>query len=423
MSRKVRGGSRRPASRSSGGNRWIIPTVVLFVVLPIGAAVLTAVGGDSTPEIEKLRESRDGSSSLGRPATPLLPEGGPDRYAITYRITDTASDTVSRSTEDIVVRRPFDARLVVREGWTPGQGSVRARRTTTITKLGSTGGDGRWTLFFLPPALATTDVRFGAALDQALADGAVVAREQRRVGDRVCQVFRAGSSLQAGLLTPYEPGSPSFADVCVDAEGMVLEEVWSIDGKRVQRRLAIDVKTGDDVPASLVADDTFAIPADAQTVPVAQGGGSARRVDPNSRPPGAFRVLPDDHVPDGFVFTDRWAVVSPRLDILRDPTRTGEPSSTSSLVDVYVRGPDVILIDRGATTGDGKLPEAMVTQPVDLGGLGIGEAITDFRMNEVRATAGRDFVRVQGTVPIPILVEVAQALTVVEGGELVYLDD
>lgn len=400
----------------------MIPTIGLLVVLPIGAAVYDAVaGGDNVSEVDRLRERRDGSVSLGRPAVPLLPESAPEQYMITYVIADTASEAPSFSNEEVVVRRPFDARLVIRDGTTPGEGAVRGRRVSQITKLASSGADGRTTLFSIPPALATTDVRFGPALDQALADGDIAAREQRRVGGRICQVFRAGSSLQAGLLTPYEPGARSFADVCVDAEGMVLEEVWTIDGKRVQRRLAVEVATGDEV--EIATDETFAIPADVETIPTAQGGGSARRVAKDSRPPGAFRVLPDDQIPDGFEFTDRWAVVAPRLDIMRDPTRTGEPSSTSSLIDVFVRGADVIMIDRGATTGDGKLPEAAVSRPVDLGALGQGEAITDFRMNEVRSTSGRDFVRVQGTVPIPILVEVAQALTTVEGGELVFLDD
>jgi len=409
-----------PGSPVPGSNRWIIPTVLLFVVLPVGGALFQAFGGDDpSSDAEELRGDRSGSVSLGRSRTPLLPDPAalPETYSIVYVATDTASEKVSITNEEVQVRRPFDARVTVRDGAEIGKGDIRGLRVSRLTKIATRGSDGQWTVFDIPPALATTDVRFGAALDQALADGAIAVRERRRVEGRVCQVFRAGSSLQAGTLTPYQPGSPDFADVCIDEEGLVLEEVWSIDGKRVLRRLAAEVQTDVDL-----RDDRFAIPADARTVPPSQGGGSARPVDPQSRPPGAFRELPPEAVPEGFELLGRWAVVSPRLDVMRDPTKPADPGSTASTVTVYVRGADVLVVDQGALTGSGTLPTAAATRPANLGPLGQGEAITDFRMNEVRAQSGSDFVRIYGTLPIPLLVEAAHALTVVPGGELRYLD-
>ena len=399
------------AAASTSSNRWIIPTVALFVVLPVGAAIAQAVGGGNSPsEIEKLRADRTGSASLGREATPLLPDDAPASFSIDYRVTETASDTPSLTNERVNIRRPFDAEVTIREGHVLGKGAVRGRRVSVLTKLAQTTSS-QSTLLTIPPALATSDVRFGAALDQAIEDGDIAIRERRRVAGRECQVFRAGSSLQAGVLTPYEPGSQTFADVCIDAEGLLLEEVWTLDGKRVQRRVAADVRT--DVTLD---DDLFTMPAGAREIGAADGGGSARLMDPGTRPPGAFWELPADQVPSGFELHSRWAVVAPRLDVLRDPTRPQESSNSISTVTVYVRGADVLMIDQGAVTGTGKLPESETARGVDLGGLGQGFTITDFRMNEVRAQSGPDFVRVSGTVPLPMLVEAARALTVVPGG-------
>ena len=405
--------------RASGSNRWLIPALALFVVLPIGAAVAQAFsGGKDTSEADKVRADRAGSVSLGRHPAPLLPDEAATTFSIVYVLTDTATDNVNYSNEEVQVRRPFDARVVTRDGKEPGKGRVRGQRVSSLTKLAMRGADDGWTIFEIPPALATADVRFGAALDQALADGDVAVRERRRIEGRECQVFRAGSSLQAGILTPYQPGASTFADVCVDREGLVLEEVWTIDGKRVQRKLAVEVQTDVDL-----RDDRFAMPEKANVISTANGGGSAKRVDPASRPPGAFRELPAEGVPSGFEHYGRWAVIAPRLDVMRDPTKPAESNSSASVVDVYVNGPDVLVIDQGGLTGSGKLPSGGVTRPVDLGGLGIGEGITDFRMNEVRAQIGPDFVRVYGTLPLPLLVEAAHALRIVPGGELRYLDE
>jgi hypothetical protein len=41
----------------------------------------------------------------------------------------------------------------------------------------------------------------------------------------------------------------------------------------------------------------------------------------------------------------------------------------------------------------------------------------------VRAQMGPDFVRVYGTLPLPLLVEAAHALRIVPGGELRYLEE
>ena len=404
--------SRRPRGRDS--NRWLIPALALFVVLPVGGAIAQAVlGGDNETAVDRLRRDRSGSVSLGRPAAPMLPENTPVSYVIGYQVIETASDRPLLTNEVVEVRRPFDARWISREGTIVGKGKTRGERVSSLTRLATKSVDGKWALFEIPPALATTDVRFGAALDQALEDGDIQPREQRRIAGRECQVFRAGSSLQAGLLTRYEPGSPTFADVCVDRDGLLLEEVWSIDGKRVQRRLAVEVRVDVTLP-----DAIFAIPDDAQSIPLKDGGGAARRVDLSERPPGAFRVLPQEATPEGFALLGRWAVVSPRLEVMRDPTNPGQADSSSSVVDVYTRGPDVLVIDRGTSTGRGSLPESDTARPVDLGALGQGFAITDFRMNEVRAVGSTDFTRVYGTLPIPLLVEAAQALTIVPGGAL-----
>jgi hypothetical protein len=404
--------------RGGGRDRWVIPTLVLFVGLPVGLAVAQAFRGSSSgdEQLERLREDRTGSSFVAPAGAPLLPAREPASYDITYALVDTSREPVSRSNERRQVRRPFHARVTTRDGDVVGRGALLGQRISNPTSLATAGRDNRWLLLEIGPALATSDLRFGPALDLALAEGDLAVRERRRVQGRTCQVFRAGSSVQAGNLTPYEPGSSSWADVCIDEAGLVLEEIWTIDGVRAQRRLAVDVK--EDVELD---DRLFELPADATEVPTTEGGGSATPLTLDSRPPGAFYELPPAAVPEGLSLTGRYALVTPRLEIQRDPTSAERPSSTTSVVSVYEGGPDLLVIDQGSLTGSADLPEAPTSRPVDLGLLGQGTAFTDFRTNEVRVVRGSEFVRISGTLPLERLLEVARRLTVAEGGTLTPL--
>ena len=395
---------------------------MLLVGLPIGLAIYQALaGGSDESAADRLRADRAGSVSLGRFPSPLLPSRVPESYRISYRVADTATDVGDMTTEEVKVRRPFDARIVVRDA-NADAGNVRTERLTVLTTLAAKSSDGRWTAFSIGPNLATSDLRFGPALDQAIEEGDIEVRERRRVLGRECQVFRAGSTLAAGILTPYERGARDFADVCVDEAGLVVEEVWTLDGKRVQRRVAVevdeDVAFDDDDPA-------FRLPANVSRVSAASGGGSARKLAEGSLPPGAFWDVGAGGLPEGFSPLGRWAVVTPNIEVMRDPTQASVPKTASSVSSVWVRGADLLVVDQGVVSGSAGLPSPTTSRPVDLGGLGLGEAFTDFRTNEVRVSTGRagEFVRIYGTLPLPLLVEVARAMTVVPGNELRYADD
>ena len=403
---------RRPPPAAD--NRWLVPALLLFVALPVGFAVFQAIGAsDGADGLEEAREDRAGSTSLGRSAAPLLPTRVPRSYEIHYVSTDTARDPVAVSNEIRQVRRPFHARVTTREGAEPGRGKVLGQRISNDTTLATAGADGKWLVLEVGPTLATGDLRFGPALDRALAEGDVVARERRRVGGRTCQVFRAGSSLQAGSLTPYERGSSSYADVCIDDAGLVIEEVWVLDGKRVQRRLATAVREENDLD-----DGLFTLPTEAARLSVQEGGGSATALTLDSRPPGPFYELPEPARPPGFELVGRFALITPRLEVMRDPTNQSQPSSTTSVATVYVNGPDVLVVDQGTLTGSATLPEAPTSRDVDLGLVGQGTAFSVFRTNEVRARRGGDYLRIYGTLALEQLLEVTRSLTVTEGGTL-----
>src|SRR5207249_3361844 len=82
--------------------------------------------------------------------------------------------------------------------------------------------------------------------------------------------------------------------------------------------------------------------------PLSQGGGSFRPVDPASRPPGTFWELPGS-LPDGYTRQGRYAVVPPQPENFSNPgLRSNRLAGVS---DVLVRGPDVIVVDRGGTLG------------------------------------------------------------------------
>lgn len=393
--------------------------MLLFVAAPVAFAVAQAVrstAGDDD-SIEARREDRRGSTQIRSSGDVRLPDRVPLSYDITYLSTDTSRDPVTVTNERHQVRRPFHARVTIRQGDEPGSGDIVGQRVSTETSLATAGRDARWLLLEIGPAIATSDLRFGSSLEQALAEGDFHPREQRRVEGRTCQVFRAGSSVQAGNLVPYEPGADSWADVCIDDAGLVLEELWVLDGRRVQRRLAIDVE--EDVEFD---DDLFDAPDDATALAVGEGGGSVTRLTPDSRPPGLFHELPSDVLPDGFTLMGKYALITPRLELARDPTAEAKPQSTSSVATVYVRGPDVLVVDQGNLTGDGTLPPAPTGRDVDLGRLGQGTAFTDLRANEVRALRGSEYLRVYGTIPIQQLLAVTRELAVVEGGSLTPAD-
>ena len=322
-----------------------------------------------------------------------------DAYAITYRVEEQDDGDVRIETVRLTVDRPFRSRLETRDG-----DRVVSLRVADFTYLGTRDESGNETVLTAAPAAAPGDVR----ADLIVGDGG---REVRRVAGRVCQVHRFGAPLLDGDVV-----AGAAVDECIDGDGLVLEEVVHDGGAIVRRWLAESVDTSPRVDAG-----EFRLP-DVSPLPVAEGGGSARAVDPATEPPGQFWTL--DAPPTGFALKGRYSVVPPQEARTDDPVT--RPQVIAGVVDVFTRGSDVLLIDQGATLGRvppfGAHPEGEL---VDLGVLArTGEWFLTPIGAEVRALIppGR-YVKVSGSLLADRLIAIAQALRPVEGEGLRFLDE
>ncbi len=192
---------------------------------------------------------------------------------------------------------------------------------------------------------------------------------------------------------------------CVDAQGLVLEERWTTaGGQRVLTKRAIDLELGDDVPAVDLPD--------ADPLPDAQGNGAVNELAADAAPPfvEAWRLAP----PDGFTFVGRYAVVPARLS--QSPEALATDPSVALYTDVWRRGPDVLLLDQGAsTTGSPPFDPSSTIGTTDLPALGRAVLAVDLRIAEIRLTRPEGgFVRLAGTIDLAELTALAASLELVE---------
>lgn len=417
-------GSERPPRRSGLAlaallGFVLVSTIGYLVVADRGGGEGSAEPGPATEELD-----RAGSAPLpsGSAAVALDPSLVPARYRVTYRVETYAGGEEVVHTESLEVDRPFLSRVELRAGPPPGERLI-AERTASFARFGISH-DGESTVLMVPPALAGSDLRPEPSLPQAEEEGLVERREVREVVGRRCQVRRAGGPASTGELVPLgAEGDGTYADLCFDAAGLLLEELWVQDGAVLRRRVATRV---DDAPT--FDDDHFAL-GEVDPLTFDEGGGSTRPVDPESRPGGITWELPANMPPAlvGFERLGRYAVVPPRLEMEIDP---GEPNRrrTAGIVDVWVRGIDVVFVDQGGTTGsEPPFDRHPHGRQVELGRLDLGEAFLDLRATEVRtAFTDGSFVRVYGTVTLDALLQIARALEPAtdEGGDgLRYLDE
>lgn len=382
--------------------------LVLVAVLVVTVASLGDDGGDV----------RAGSEVLGDPpGEPVAVPSTPRAYRIVYRIENRAAGDLVVETEEVTVRRPFDGRVVDRAGEPPGG----RRQSVTVTRFGFFGTDSpraEPTVLHVPPNPPAGDADPVDALNAAVGLDRAELRERRRIEavDRRCQVYRIGGPIAGGALTPIGAVEGEHTDVCIDSSGLVLEEVNVVDDDRVlRRRVAVDVDESPDL-----GEEAFSGP-DAEVAPADEGGGSVLEVEPTSRPPAdPFFELPS--APGGFEHRGRYAVIPPQAEAFADPVQRN--ARVAGVSDVYVGGPDLVVIDQGGTLGRvDAFENHPFGRPVDVGALGTGELLLGARISEVRvARDGGRYVRVYGTVAPELLLDVIRSLEPRDGGELVYLD-
>jgi hypothetical protein len=224
-------------------------------------------------------------------------------------------------------------------------------------------------------------------------------RQERTVAGRRCAVHVVGAT-----------------EYCVDAAGLVL-----VARDRDTLEIATKVTRGNETRsvAQLRA-------------PLAKGfldttRGSIRPVDPDTAP-GGVTDYSLDAPPDGFTLVGRYAVVPVSKELLARSSRR----VIAGIVDVYVRGADAVMIERGGkldttTVDESDLGSLVDVRDVDLGALGIGKVgiagIGPWGYREVRATPSQGrYVVVAGTLAEDQLIALARALQPWPGTELRYLD-
>jgi hypothetical protein len=346
---------------------------------------------------------RAGSKVVGGP--PVRVTHVPTSYQAVFRVENRAGKALVVNTEKVWMRRPFQSRIEDWRGPPPGTTRLTLRQSA-FGVLASTSEASSPLNIAAPPSVASGDVRIDAVLDEIIRGHYGLRREQREVYGRRCQVYRLGGPVLAGDVTRYEPGKGDFTDVCIDANGIVLEEYWVQDGRLLRRRVATELKI--DPP---IDDKVFAI-----DVPINPDihRGLVRRMTGNPKPSRVgFWTLP--HLPHGFETIGRFVVVLsdqalPQVSAL-EPALTG--TSTS---DVFVRGPDLLVVDQDPSLAQLVGHEGRPSRKVNLGRIKDGELIVDGRMSEVHGrTPDGSFVRLVGTLAPDDLVRLARGLRPLQG--------
>lgn len=312
----------------------------------------------------------------------------PRAYRIAYRIEIRTGDETTTSTSTVTVDRPFASRV----GDSVESFARHAERRTS---------------FWIPPGPTAADRRPDAVIGDAVEAGYLRARETRRIAGRLCRVYRAGASTVSPSMPPLE-SADEFADVCVDAAGLVLEEVAYTASEEITRRT--------------VATSVTERPRGSETIKAPKPRGNATTVgsvielEPDSRlPGGTFWELED--APAGFESLGRYSVVPAGQPGFTDPT--ARSSVITFVSEVWTDGPDVFVIEQGATRGSDPFGPDANARKVKAGDLGTGELRYSMTASEVRFNVGGTrFVRVRGTLPPSQLLGIARDLTGVEGGPL-----
>jgi hypothetical protein len=325
-------------------------------------------------------------------------------YRVVYRVESGNGGSRSVSTDRLLVRRPFDARLESFAGRPPGD----RRLSTTITSFARLRVQGA--TFAVAPTAPGADLRLDAFLRDALADGYTLRRARKRVAGRSCRVYRVAAVTGAESLGRVARAGDDYEELCVDADGLVLERDSFADGERVGRRRATSVSEDPDItePSFHTGDPTAG---------VRDGGGSVQELAPTSKVPGdVFWELRG--LLKGFRKRGRYAVIPPQAGFKDPLERAGIVTFVS---EVWTRGPDVVVIEQGsARSGRPPFAADRNARKVSLGALGSGELRYGLSGSEVRArTGGGRFVRVSGTVPPSKLLAIARMLRKTEGGPLI----
>jgi hypothetical protein len=398
---------RRQARRDSQRRRRrfiAIPLAVAVVLLAGGGiyALVARGGGSDTPDFSLTSEM-----ALGNYGTFAI-STVPGAYHVVYKVDTPKSGESGQdtTTQEYVVRRPFDAHLVAKSGAPPGT-DEQWSLVWNLGKYGQTTSGASPEVGELAPQPALGDIRLDATLQDLVADGTFVPKERRIVLGRECQVYRTGGALET--LSVSAPTKTDYADVCIDSSGLLLEEVVVASGQLAERLIATSV---DD--QTVPGDDAFTITGD--PTPVAQGGSELTAIDATTKPTDGYWSPATP--PAGYTLQGRYQLLTPADQSTADTSTTttsttAPPAPVPSYVDVYVDGADTIIVRQGPTAGEPQ-NNAATGNPVALGALGsapVSASLTGSRLLAHPSAPASWYVELQGTVSRDMLTQVASQLT------------
>lgn len=234
-----------------------IPAAIAVVVCGVLIALVAGSGGDDSPVAAVTSTTTSTSITIPDPTTttsippePVFveellatsyPESPPRSYRITY---DVVENELPRE-EVWTVRRPYES-------------LVESTRDGAITTATATSLDALYTYL----ADKQGWLRIQGELHRAAFDlrplpnlGAMVALGLAEpVGDaeylgRPCRIFRTGQP--SGVAEPTPPSAAESTELCVDARGLILHEVWRLDGKLITERTATAIDEAPAIPDGL----------------------------------------------------------------------------------------------------------------------------------------------------------------------------
>ena len=408
------------------GRRWVGAVVACVAVL--GAVIVVALVNSDEPPASLSTELSalpvpDASGALGisAPAT---------RYRVTYRLDSTDSEAapvdlgasleldtstgaapstgadaldVVTSTESFSVQRPFRTLIESRAGAPPGG----ERQWAIVSDLGVSSslasGASEPDVETILPSAGIGDWRLDAVLGDLVADGSFVVGERRSLLGRQCQVYRTGSPLEDYEVTP--PAATTYADLCVDAAGLVLEQVAVRGGEVVEHLTATAV----DVDPALT-DDDFAIVG--SPAPLTSGGMRLTLLG-GATDDASYWSLPSP--PVGYELIGRYTLEQNATDVTSsgvpvDTSGVGATTVVTSYVDVYTHGPDTVVIHQGPTSVErGGVPTTTATV-APLGEVQLDARLTGNDLVAHPASTPDWFVDVSATMPRAAVMELAGTL-------------
>lgn len=179
---------------------------------------------------------------------------------VVYRVEDLTGSSPRTTTQVVEVASPYRARLLTREGATSLGGLAWDVDHTYLV-----GADGAVSVIAaVAPQFAGASLNLGVALASAQRHALVVRGGSARVGGRDCALWSSKDPLDSGPVQPPAGGDVTVS--CVAANGLLLDEQWSLKGKVVRRRTATQVEAGPSLAGGALLDGRTPGPATAQAV-------------------------------------------------------------------------------------------------------------------------------------------------------------